>query len=268
VVEAYRALRTNIQVIALTRNLRILMLTGPTPHDGKSVTVANLAIVLAHAGRRVILVDADLHRPKQHQLFHVANKVGLTSFLDTSPDQETFQVKELLRPTSVPNLQLLPSGPLPQNPSELLSSSRMRQVLEQLKAETELVLIDTPPASAVVDAAVLATQVDGVLFVLRANKTEWKDAKGALDLLQQVNAPIIGTILNAVSKSQSLYAHHDYGYGLYRPDKSAAPTLDTSLHLTKEKTGVRTPFALLGKRTAPPVDLPTNGHAKAQEKEE
>src|SRR5690606_32704686 len=128
--EAYRGLRTNLQHLARTQSLGVLVVTGPTPHEGKSVTAANICISMAHGGKRVILIDADLHRPKQHQLFQLSNTVGLTTALM----DRNLDLKSVLKTTAVPNLQILTSGSLPPNPSELLGSELMRELLDKLKA--------------------------------------------------------------------------------------------------------------------------------------
>ena len=152
--EAYRILRTNLQFASVDTNLKLLMVTSPSPREGKSVTTANLSAALAHAGKRVILVDGDLHRPRQHQLFQLINNVGLTTaLLHTELD---FDI--LLRETSVPNLRVLTSGPLPPNPAELLGSTRMAEVLDLLQERADIVIIDSPPVTVVADTAVLSTK--------------------------------------------------------------------------------------------------------------
>jgi non-specific protein-tyrosine kinase len=243
--EAYRGLRTNLQHIALTQSIGALVMTGPTPHEGKSITAANACISLALAGRRVILIDADLHRPKQHQLFQLSNAVGLTSvLLDSNLDLMT-----VLKSTNVPNLRILTSGPLPSNPSELLGSERMQHLLDKLKTEADIVILDTPPVSAVVDATVLATQVEGVLIVLRANRTSWTVAKRTLEILRQVRAPIIGAVLNGVSFKQSTYSYVEYGYGIHTSPKKTSRQQVT--------------FSLLGKQPKKqPPEFTTNGDTK------
>jgi polysaccharide biosynthesis transport protein len=249
--EAYRGLRTNLQHMALTQSINSLVMTGPTPHEGKSVTAANVCISLALAGRRVILIDADLHRPKQHQLFQLSNTVGLTSMLlDSNLDLIT-----VLKTTNVPNLRILTSGPLPHNPSELLGSERMQQLLDKLKAEADIVVLDTPPVNAVVDATVLAAQVDGVLLVLRAKRTSWGVAKRTLETLRQVRAPIIGAVLNGVSFKQSTYSYVEYGYGIHTPPKKTSRQ--------------QSAFSLLSKQPKKqPPEFTTNGDAKEVTKDD
>ena len=207
VAEAYRQLRTNIQFSTLDKPLRTLLVTSTSPEEGKSTTLANLAITIAQTGSTVILADCDLRRPTIHQLFGVKNGTGLTSVLiDSSAKEFPFQ------DSGIPNLRLLPSGPLPPNPSELLGSRRMTELIDQLKEEADFVLFDSPPIVAVTDAAVLATKMDGVLLVIKAGTTKRELAKKAKDLLERVNANLLGVVLNNVRYETGLhhyYADHD-----------------------------------------------------------
>jgi non-specific protein-tyrosine kinase len=202
VSEAYRTLRTNIQFSSLDRPLRTILVTSTTAEEGKSTTLANLAVTFAQGGHPTIAVDSDLRRPALHKLFGVPNEKGLTTLvLDESSELA-------LQPTSVPNLQVLPSGPLPPNPAELLGSHRMERLLEMLKAEAEFVLFDCPPIIAVTDAAVLARRVDGVLLVVSAGKTRREHAARAKSQLEKVNANIIGVVLNNVKADRNLYQYY------------------------------------------------------------
>lgn len=203
VAEAYRQLRTNIQFSSLDRPIKTLLVTSTSPEEGKSTTLANLAITMAQADRRVILVDCDLRRPVLHQLFRVGNGVGLTTVVANRDAQEIPFV-----PTEVPGLLLLPSGPLPPNPSELLGSNRMAEVIEQLKQQADYVLFDSPPIVVVTDAAVLASKVDGVILVIRAGKTKREYAQRAKAMLEKVNANLLGVVLNGVRHEPSLHQYY------------------------------------------------------------
>ncbi len=210
-VEAYRGLRTNLQFASVDEPLRQILVTSSQAEEGKSLTAANLAVALARSGKTVILVDADLHRPTQHRLFKLINNVGLTTALlshYTCPD-------ELLQPTIVPGLSVLTSGPLPPNPAELLGSRRMHELLEVLKQAAEVVIVDSPPVTAVVDAAVLSAVVDGVLLVIRSERTSRDTVKQAIDALQQVKAHLLGAVFNRVAAQKSAY-YHSKGYGYYQ----------------------------------------------------
>lgn len=200
--EAYRTLRTNIQFSSLDMPLRTLLVTSTAPDEGKSTTLANLAVTIAQAEQRVILVDCDLHRPGLHALFNLSNEQGLTNAILNQEDAAL-----PVQPTPVAGLSLLASGPLPPRPADLLGSRRMEAVIERLKSEADMILFDTPPVTAVTDAAVLATRLDGVLLVLQAGKTRRDRAREARRLLEKVKANIIGVVLNN--------ARLETGYGYY-----------------------------------------------------
>jgi non-specific protein-tyrosine kinase len=189
--EAYRTLRTNIQFSSLDRPLKTLLITSTAPDEGKSVTLANLAVTMAQAEQRVLMVDCDLRRPSLHSLFGLSNERGLTSAILEQGEGEL-----PIQATSVPGLSLLASGPLPPRPADLLGSRRMGAMVERLRASADMVLIDTPPVVAVSDAAVLAPQVDGVLLVLQAGHTRRDRAREARQILEKVKAHIIGVVLN------------------------------------------------------------------------
>ncbi len=202
--EAYRTLRTNLEFSSLDKPLKTMVVTSAGPEEGKSTTLANLAVTLAQAERKVILVDCDLRRPSQHEIFGVANRVGLTSMV---VDEEAFK-NPPLQEAPVPNLKLLPSGPLPPNPSELLGSRRMEEIIATLRERADLVLFDAPPIIAVTDAAVLASKVDGVLLVISAGTTKRDHAQRAKALLEKVNARLVGAVLNNVRMDISLHRYY------------------------------------------------------------
>ncbi len=204
VSEAYRTLRTNLEFSSLDEPLRTMVVTSPGPEEGKSTTLANLAVTLAHAEKRVILVDCDLRRPSQHEIFGLSNGVGLTTMV---VDEEAMRDPPLLE-TGVEGLQLLPSGPLPPNPSELVGSRRMAEIISALSERADIVLFDAPPVIAVTDAAVLASRVDGVLLVIKAGATKRDHAKRAKALLDKVNAHVVGAVLNNVKMDTSYYSYY------------------------------------------------------------
>lgn len=202
--EAYRSLRTNLEFSSLDRPLKTMVVTSAGPEEGKSTTLANLAVTLAQAEKKVILVDCDLRRPSQHEIFEVGNSLGLTSMV---VDEEAFK-NPPLQETPVPNLKLLPSGPLPPNPSELLGSRRMEEIIATLRERADLVLFDAPPIIAVTDAAVLASKVDGVLLVIKAGTTKRDHAQRAKALLEKVNARLVGAVLNNMRMDISLHRYY------------------------------------------------------------
>jgi polysaccharide biosynthesis transport protein len=210
--EAYRVLRTNLQFAAVDHALRTIVVTSPSPSEGKSFTAVNLALSMAQSGRRVVLVDTDLHRPRLHRLMALPNGAGLTSaLLEPQP-----VLDGLLQETEVPGLLLLTSGPLPPNPSELLGSTRMRLLLNELLTEADTVILDSPPVVALSDAAVLATQADGVLLVLEAGKSRREWAARATEALRRVNAHVVGVVLNRMPmRGGGYYYYYYYHYGHY-----------------------------------------------------
>ncbi|MDN5293587.1 MAG: protein-tyrosine kinase [Eubacteriales bacterium] len=207
VAEAYRTLRTNIQFSSLDRPLKTIVVTSAGPGEGKSTIVANFAITLAQAGQRVILVDCDLRKPRLHKLFGISRN-GLTNVLVGN-----LPIEEVLWPTAVPGLLLIPSGPLPPNPAELLGSQKMQNFIEQVSKMGDIVLFDTPPVIAVTDAALLASRVDGVLLVLRAGEVDRRMALQAKEALENARARIIGVVLNDVENSGGSGYYYYYGEG-------------------------------------------------------
>lgn len=205
VSEAYRFIRSNIQFISADRTMKSVMVTSPGPGDGKSITVANLGVTMAQAGFRTIIVDADLRRPALHRIFDMPKQDGLTDWL-CSPQPG---VDGYLKETGVENLKVITSGALAYNPSDLLSSPRMEQLIANLGEMADVILFDCPPALAVADAAVLSTQVDGVVLVVNAGKTQRDTAKQAISTLQQVGAKVLGGVINRVSEKRGGYIY-DY----------------------------------------------------------
>jgi receptor protein-tyrosine kinase len=207
--EAYRTLRTAIQFLGLDQPMRTLQITSANPQEGKTTTLANLAVALARSGSTVAIVCCDLRRPRVHEFFGLTNEVGFTSvLLGKVPLAGAMQeVPDQAR------LSLLASGPLPPNPSELLSSKRTVEVLGSLQAEYDIVLVDAPPVLPVTDALVLSGRVDATLLVVVAGATTRKEAGRAVELLHQVDAPLVGAVLNGVDTEGSYgYAYQSYRY--------------------------------------------------------
>ncbi len=202
--EAFRTLRTNIYFSSLDRSIHTLLVTSVAPSEGKSTTLANLAVTMAQGEKKTILVDSDLRRPTLHTAFGLNNETGLTSlFMDAKGPLEP-----ALQDVGVANLQVLTSGPLPPNPAELLGSQRMLDVIAALKNRADMVLFDAPPIVAVTDAAVLGTRVDGVLLVINAGHTRREHAKRAKEQLEKVNIRIVGAVLNGVSVDNTLGGYY------------------------------------------------------------
>lgn len=204
IAEAYRTLRTNLEFSSLDHPLKSMVVTSTGPEEGKSTTLANLSVATAQAGRKVILVDCDLRRPRLHELFGVNNESGLTTMVV----DETAMKQPPLQETGVPGLQLLPSGPQPPNPVELLASRRMAEVIDLLTDQADMVLFDAPPVVAVTDAAVLSSRVDGVLLVIGAGATKRDYVRQAKALLEKVNARVVGTVLTNVAFDATLHRYY------------------------------------------------------------
>lgn len=189
--EAYRTLRINLEFAGVDRPLRSLLMTSCAAEEGKSAAVANLAVAMADGERSVILVDADLRRPSQHLLFGLNNERGLS---DMFRSEAAFADPPL---QSVPNttLKVLTSGPLPPIPSQLLAARKMAEVISRLLERADMVIFDAPPVTAVTDASLLATRVDGVLLVVRAGSTRRDQVRAAKDRLDKVNAWLVGAVL-------------------------------------------------------------------------
>lgn len=212
--ECFRTLRTNLQFSGFDRPLRTILVTSPQPTEGKSTVVANLGVVLAQAGRRVIVVDTDLRRPILHHIFDKENDWGLTGALFG----EGTRTDDGLLPTEVENLLFLPSGPLPPNPSEILGSQRMGDFLSHLQEQADVILLDSPPLLTMADASVLAARVDGVVLVADSGKTRREALKKAAEMLRRVGARILGVALNRVGLHSEGYSYYYYSY--YYSDES------------------------------------------------
>jgi succinoglycan biosynthesis transport protein ExoP len=205
--EAYRSLRTSIQFLGLDQSLRVLQFTSPNAAEGKTTTMANLALVMAEAGQRVAVVCCDLRRPRIHEFFGLSNQVGFTSVLlgDAS-------LSEALQPMpGLENLGILASGPIPPNPSELLSGTRAAEVLTTLADNADIVLVDSPPVLPVTDASVLASRVDAVVLVVAARRSTRSQVKRSIEMLEQVHAPLSGVVLNRASEPDN-YSYYQYTY--------------------------------------------------------
>ncbi|MEM9291321.1 MAG: polysaccharide biosynthesis tyrosine autokinase [Acidobacteriota bacterium] len=222
VSEAYRSLRTAV-LLSTADDLRILSVTSAEAGEGKTATASNLAVVMAQLGRKVLLLDADLRKPRQHQVFGISNRVGLVSYLTGGAplDNTVFQ-------TSVENLFIGPSGPVPPNPSELLASERMQRFTQELRSRFDLVIIDTPPTLAVTDSTIVGTYADGVVLCCRAGSLQKDAARECRDRLHRAEARILGNVLNAhrsgVAGSSSYRKYQYYAaYGAEEESSSQHP---------------------------------------------
>jgi capsular exopolysaccharide synthesis family protein len=208
IAEAYRTLRTNIQFSSVNKEVNSLMVTSSGPGEGKSTTVANLAIVAAQSGKRVLLIDGDLRKPTVHRTFYCANPNGLTNVLIGQK-----RIDEVIQTIDYLGIDVVTAGPIPPNPAELLGSMRMKSLLQDLKERYDMVLVDAPPILAVTDAQLLSTYVDGVLLILGAGKVLRDHAVKAKSLLDHVGANVVGVVLNNKKVDSESYYYYYYGEG-------------------------------------------------------
>ncbi|MBL8134722.1 MAG: polysaccharide biosynthesis tyrosine autokinase [Anaerolineae bacterium] len=236
IAEGYRTLRTNLLFSGGNSGKGVYIITSPSPEEGKSMTTANLAITMALAGLQVLLVDADLRRPKMHEIFELENNVGLTTLLFADPSVNTLDgdsedkmptnLRQCLQNTSVPRLRVITSGFIPSNPTEILGSALMQRWIEAFRAapNIDVVLIDSPPCLMVADATVLAATAKGdVLLVLDASKTRRGAAQKAKERFEQLGLEVKGIILNRLNPRDETYEYtYSYGY-YYTPTSKTAP---------------------------------------------
>jgi non-specific protein-tyrosine kinase len=213
--ECFRVLRTNLQFSSLDLPLRTILVTSPQPTEGKSTTAANLAVVMAQAGLNVVLVDSDLRRPILHRIFDRPNDWGLTGLLfgaQGNPDNG-------LMTTPVDNLNFIPSGPLPPNPSEILGSSLFDEFIKRTETQADVIIFDSPPLLTVTDAAILATKVDGTVLVVDSGTTRRDAVRKSIESLQQVGARTLGITLNRVGSRSDGYYYYSYYQSYYYSDE-------------------------------------------------
>ncbi|MHB8077042.1 CpsD/CapB family tyrosine-protein kinase [Desulfosporosinus fructosivorans] len=204
--EAYRVLRTNVQFTSVDSETQKVVVTSSGPREGKSHTVANLAVSMAQSGKSVLIIDADLRNPTQHKLFGLDNGDGLSVFLVQDQDYRKY-----IYETTVPGVMVLPAGPVPPNPAELVGSKRMKRLIEEVSKQFDMVLIDTPPIIAVTDAAILAQEVDGVILVLASGEVNKSYAQKAKEQLDKLGVKILGAVLNKVDMNTNEYYYY-YSY--------------------------------------------------------
>jgi protein-tyrosine kinase len=203
--EQYRTIRTNIQFSSVDESIHSLLVTSSAPGEGKSTTVANLAIVFAQAGKKVLLIDGDLRKPTVHYTFRLHNNIGLTNVLTKQSTLDSAANK-----TEIENLYVMTSGPIPPNPAELLGSKAMDELLENAQQDFDIVIFDTPPVLAVTDAQILANKCNGTILVVNSGKTEIEPAMKAKELLLSSKGKLLGVVLNQKKAKDSQYYYY-YG---------------------------------------------------------
>lgn len=214
VAEAYRILRTNIQFANVDKAVKTILFTSAGPDEGKSTVTANLGFVMAQAGKKILIIDADMRKPIQHKIFDIDNGQGLSTTLVEDVSGLTY-----VSATLQDNLHVLTSGPIPPNPAELLGSNRMQRLIREAEEHYDTVLIDSPPAIALADSSILAPMVDGAILVLSAGQVTKEYALQTKERLETVGARIIGAVLNKVEmKSKEHYYYYYYYYGSDRDE--------------------------------------------------
>lgn len=207
IAEAYRTLRTNIQFTSFDDNIKVIIVTSSGPSEGKTTTAGNLALSFSQTGKKVLIVDCDLRKPSIHKKFQISNEAGLSNMLVGE-----IKFSEVAHKYG-DNLWIIPSGTIPPNPSEMLMSNRFKSFIDEMREKFDCIIIDTPPVIAVTDAQVLSTIADGCILVISSGQAEREAVQKSKELLENVNAKILGVVLNKMDlKSKGSYS---YGYYYY-----------------------------------------------------
>lgn len=208
VAEAYRTFRTNIQFSSFDKELKSIVITSSGPGEGKTTTTCNLAVAMAQSGKKVLLVDCDLRKSQIHKNFGLSNQQGLANIL-----LKQLPHTEIIQRTYVENLSVLTAGPKPPNPSELLGSNAMKSFVQKITQDYDNIIFDTPPVGVVTDAAILSAIVDGTILVVASGQVAVEAARRSKALLENVNANIIGVLLNKIPlEGRSYYGYYYYHY--------------------------------------------------------
>ncbi|MEA2538585.1 MAG: tyrosine-protein kinase [Chloroflexota bacterium] len=232
--EAYRSLRTNLEFASLETPLRSLLVTSSGPEDGKTDTAANLAIVFAQAGWRVLLIDADLRKPSVHTLFGVPNQRGLTTLLS----DDELRIEGLIRRTDQDRLRILTSGPVPTNPAEIVGSPRMRALIVALAEQHDLVIVDSPPLQMVADPAILSSYLDGTVLVVGLGRSRRGAVRRGVEALNRAHARVLGVVLNGLSERD--YSDYQSYYGpVQQADEPAYGPLSAATRIEPARPGLR-----------------------------
>lgn len=205
VSEVFRTLRTNIQFITASNKLKSILVTSTVPGEGKSWVSANLAITFAQTGKRVILVDADMRKGRQHEVFELSNENGLSTYLISAVEDKKIDLADYIKPTMVENLYVMTAGIVPPNPSELLTSQKMSDLIKALEKSADIVIFDGTPSTIVTDALIIARSIGSTLIVSSHKQTKIEDLKQIKKAIENVGGKIAGVVVNKVPRSQKIY---------------------------------------------------------------
>ncbi|MCT4781283.1 MULTISPECIES: CpsD/CapB family tyrosine-protein kinase [Exiguobacterium] len=207
IAEQYRTIRTNIEFMAVDKEIKVMLVTSSTQGEGKSTTSSNLAVAYAQQGKRVLIIDTDMRRPTVHYTFRVANGLGLSSLLTRQAELE-----KAVLPTKVDNLSILTAGPIPPNPAELLSSRAMEKLIEQLRGEYDVIILDAPPLLQVADSRITSKLTDGVILVIGCTTSDRQRVLKAKEQLELTEAKILGVVLNRRELTDDSAYQYYYSY--------------------------------------------------------
>ncbi|AFS71537.1 CpsD/CapB family tyrosine-protein kinase [Exiguobacterium antarcticum] len=207
IAEQYRTIRTNIEFMAVDKEIKVMLVTSSTQGEGKSTTSSNLAVAYAQQGKRVLIIDTDMRRPTVHYTFRVANGLGLSSLLTRQAELE-----KAVLPTKVENLSILTAGPIPPNPAELLSSRAMEKLIEQLRGEYDVIILDAPPLLQVADSRITSKLTDGVILVIGCTTSDRQRVLKAKEQLELTEAKILGVVLNRRELTDDSAYQYYYSY--------------------------------------------------------
>jgi capsular exopolysaccharide synthesis family protein len=255
VAEAYRTLATNVQYLASQRPLSMILITSAAGSEGKTTTAANLAVALAQTGRRIILVSADMRRPRLHQYFGIENGVGLSTILTGGAT-----LVEAAVPAGIRNLRIIPGGPVPENPAGLLGGRRAAEFLSSIPSVADFILLDAPPTLAVADASVLAPRVDGTLYVIDAERSGRSAIQQARSQLENAGATLLGAVYNNFdpTKADSYAYYHSYYYAYYGIDQKHSEAAESSRNEPRQRAR-RERAVGFDAPLAPPVETVPDG---------
>jgi capsular exopolysaccharide synthesis family protein len=219
IAECCRSLRTNILFSAADRQIKTIVVSSANPREGKTTSVIYLGTTMAQSGQRVLLIDTDMRRPRLHVSLKVSRQTGLSNLIVGDEDYDS-----VIRTTDIPNLFVLPCGPLPPNPAEILMTHRFETVLAELAKRFDLIILDSPPMNVVTDAVVLSKQSDGVILVAHADKTLRDELKRSAKQIKAVSGKIFGVIVNAIEpdeRSGYYYSYYGYSYSEKSPERTS-----------------------------------------------